>query len=142
MEKDIQVRRDLLRKFGRGQDSFPTLRAYNDYLEKLETVIYNLANDIDPDETTKMLEELRRPTTEPEKVKPKVQIKEKPYHHKVEKIECEGPDFPRLDERFVRAIRSISTREVAGGFTAQLAISRALGDAFGCLFSRHCKASL
>lgn len=142
VEKDIQVRRDILRKFSRGQDTFPNLRAYNDYLEKLETVIYNLANDIDLDDTNRMLEELRRPTSDVEKVKPKVQIKEKPYHHKLEKIECEGPHIPELDERFIRAIRSISTREVAGGFTAQLAISRALGDAFGSLFSRHCKNNL
>lgn len=142
VEKDIQVRRDILRKFSKGQETFPSLRAYNDYLEKLETVIYNLANDIDLDDTNRMLEELRRPTSEVEKVKPKVQIKEKPYHHRLETLERDGPETPKLDEKFIRAIRTISTREMAGGFSAQLAISRALSDAFGSLFSRHCKIEI
>lgn len=140
VEKDIQVRRDILRKFNKTQDAFPTLRAYNDYLEKLETVIYNLANDIDLDETNKLLDELRRPTVDAQetKVKP-VQVKERPYHHKDESPFAEGPKIPPIDDKFVRAIRQFSTREVAGGFTAQLAISRALCDAFTSLFSRHYK---
>ena len=29
------------------EDDFPTLRAYNDYLEEFEDVVHNLANDID-----------------------------------------------------------------------------------------------
>lgn len=141
VEKDIQVRRDILRKFNKNQDAFPSLRAYNDYLEKLETVIFNLANDIDPDETNKLLDELRMPVTDSVITKQaiKQQVKEVPYHHRTEFQENEGPKMPTLDEKFFRAIRSFSTREVAGGFTAELAINRALGEAFSNLFSRHCK---
>lgn len=132
VEKDIQVRRDILRKFNRAQDAFPSLRAYNDYLEKLETIIYNLANDTDLDETNKLLDELRRPTTTVDVVT----VRELPYHHKVESLDLSGPKMPRIDERFLKAIRSFSIREIAGGFTAELAINRAIGEAFTSLFNK------
>lgn len=141
VEKDIQVRRDILRKFEKNQDSFPTLRAFNDYLEKLETIIFNLANDIDLDETNKLLDELRRPAVDTVVVKQQ-QVKELPYYHKIETLHVDGPALPEPDEKFLRAIRSFSTREVAGGFTAELAINRALGEAFMSLFSRHCKVTI
>lgn len=141
VEKDIQVRRDILRKFNKSQDSFPSLRSYNDYLEKLETVIYNLANDIDIDETSKLLDELRRPTVNTKEMikEQKLKIKEQPYYHKPGHIDIEGPTIPPIDDRYVKAIRSFSTKETAGGFTAQLAISRAIKEAFSSLFTRNCK---
>lgn len=143
VEKDIQIRRDILRKFTKNQDAFSSLRAYNDYLEKLETIIYNLSNDIDLDETNKLLDELRRPTTEGVTVKQQKQVKELPYYHKIEtQTKNDGPELPPLEERYFRAIRSFSVREVAGGFTAELAINRAIGEALSNLFSRHCTTSV
>lgn len=134
VEKDIQVRRDLLRKFSKNQEAFPSLRAYNDYLEKLETIIFNLANDIDLDETNKLLDELRRPTTT-ETVK--IVKKELPYHHKIESQNYEGPNIPKIDDKFLKAARSCSLREIAGGFTPELSINRALGEAFSCMYINH-----
>lgn len=138
VEKDIQVRRDILRKFSKNQEAFSSLRDYNDYLEKLETVIYNLANDIDPDETYKLLDELRRPDLSSAPKKKQTQLKELPYHHTALKLDNEGPKMPRLDDKYYKAIRSFSTCEIAGGFTPDIAINRAVGDAFTSLFSRHC----
>lgn len=142
VEKDIQVRRNILREFSKNQDAFPTLRAYNDYLEKLETVIYNKANDIDLDETNRLIDELRTSTNDNISAKQRNQVKELPYYHKVEKLLLDGPPVPKPDDRFLRAIRTFSTPEIAGGFTAELAINRALGEAFMNLFSRHCKVRI
>lgn len=134
VEKDIQVRRDLLKKFSKNQDAFASLRAYNDYLEKLETIIYNLANDIDLDETNRLLDELRRPTTT-ETIK--VVKKELPYHHKIDLRDHQGPNVPKIDVRFLEAARLCSIREIAGGFTPELSIRRALGEAFSCIYINH-----
>ncbi|XP_055809513.1 uncharacterized protein LOC129879808 [Solanum dulcamara] len=133
VEKDVQIRRDILRKFNESPDAFPTLRAYNDYLEKLETIIYNLANDIDIDETKRLLDELRRPKEAKKEV---VEEKKQPYFHKVEQEDLEGPDMPTIDNRYIKAIRTFSTQEVAGGFTAELAIRRAIKEAFSSLYRR------
>lgn len=141
VEKDINVRRDILRKFNKNQEAFSSLRDYNDYLEKLETVIYNLANEIDLDETNKLLDELRRPELV-SSIKQQKLVKEIPYHHKVETIHSEGPKMPEIDDRYLKAIRTFSTGEIAGGFTADLAINRALSDAFNNLFSRYCKVEV
>lgn len=141
VEKDIQVRRDILRKFNKSQDAFTSLREYNDYLEKLETVIYNLANDIDLDETNRLLDELRRPGTEAVTVKSQ-QVKEMPYYHTIVSLHSDGPELPKLDENYFRAIRKFSKRENAGGFTADLAINRALGDAFANLYSKQSRVRI
>lgn len=137
VEKDVQVRRDILRKFTRNQEAFPSLRAYNDYLEKLETVIYNLANDIDLDETNKLLDELRRPDGGIIQVKKEKIARELAYEHKPIKFNYEGPKMPKINERYYKATRPFTIREEAGGFTADLAISRALTDAFMNLFSQY-----
>lgn len=140
VEKDVQVRRDILRKFSRPQESFSSLREYNDYLEKLETIIYNLSNELDLDETNRLLDELRRPQVDAQAIKQEAkQVRELPYHHKIEHFDNEGPNMPKVDDRYLKAIRSFSTREIAGGFTAGLAINRALGEAFANLYSRHRK---
>lgn len=135
VEKDIQVRRDILRKFTKNQESFSSLRAYNDYLEKLETVIYNLANDIDPDETNRLLDELRRPDGGITSLKKEKEVREMAYHHKPIRFDHDGPSMPSINERYFKATRSCSTREFAGGFTPDLAINRALADAFMNLFT-------
>lgn len=136
VEKDVQVRRDILRKFNKSQEAFPSLRAYNDYLEKLETIIYNLANDIDLDETNKLLDELRRPKVDTQlSIKQEKQIREKPYYHTSVSLLAEGPRMPVIDDKFYRAIRTFTKRDIAGGFTANLAINRALGEAFTNLYS-------
>lgn len=138
MEKDVQVRRDIMRKFHRDQEAFPTLRAYNDYLEKLEIICYNLANDVDVDEANMLLEELRRPPVETSKPQRKTQkVEDTPYQHRPVSMLVDGPQVPPMNDKYLRAIRSFSSREVAGGFTAQLAISRALTEAFAGLFTRH-----
>lgn len=137
VEKDVQVRRDILRKYNKGQECFSSLRAYNDYLEKLETVIYNLANDIEVDETNKMLDELRRPKLDPHvSIKQeKQQAREQPYYHKTTSLLVDSPRMPIIDGKFLAAIRAFSSSEIAGGFTAHLAINRALGEAFTNLYS-------
>lgn len=140
VEKDIQVRRDIIKKYGKNQNAFDTLRAYNDYLEKLETVIYNKANDIDKDETDKLLDELRKLSSSNTLLG---NIKTKPqeiaYYHKTESVNFEGPPVPKIDEKFIRAMRAITVTELAGGFTPELAISRVLSEAMNNLFSRQCK---
>lgn len=144
VEKVTNVARDILNKFRRSQDKFPTLRAYNDHLEKLETVIYNLSNDLDIEETNTLLEELRTEASETSHEIVNIQrkhqkVKDTPYHHRSESLHTEGPTMPVLEEKYLRAVRTFSNREVAGGFTAQLAISRALGEAFNGLFTRPSK---
>lgn len=130
VERDVQIRKSILNKYNKGEDAFQSLRDYNDYLEKLETLIYNMSNNINEEESNALLEELKKP------IAIKVEQQEAPYYHEIEQPDHEGPPLPELDYRFDKAIRSFSKRDMAGGFTAALAMRRALQEAFSSLFFR------
>lgn len=60
VEREIDVRKRVLREFNRRQEDFPTLRLYNDYLEEVEEIIYNISNGIDVDEMQARVERNRK----------------------------------------------------------------------------------
>ncbi|EZA46924.1 hypothetical protein DMN91_004844 [Ooceraea biroi] len=64
VEKEINIRKRILRDFNKKEDDFPTLREYNNYLEDIETIIYNLANNIDVIETNKKIEQYKKDNKE------------------------------------------------------------------------------
>ncbi|PPQ74207.1 hypothetical protein CVT26_004498 [Gymnopilus dilepis] len=51
VEKEVAVRRRIAKEFNKRRDDFPDLRSYNDYLEEVEDITFNLINDIDIPQT-------------------------------------------------------------------------------------------
>ncbi|XP_064403367.1 CDK-activating kinase assembly factor MAT1-like isoform X1 [Halichondria panicea] len=51
IEKEVDIRKKILKDYNKTERDFPSLREYNDYLEEVETIIYNLANGVDVDQT-------------------------------------------------------------------------------------------
>ncbi|KAJ3572812.1 hypothetical protein NP233_g2833 [Leucocoprinus birnbaumii] len=51
VEKEVAVRRRVAKEFNKRREDFPDLRAYNDYLEEVEDITFNLINEIDIPET-------------------------------------------------------------------------------------------
>lgn len=47
MNKELQTRRRIQNIYNKRQDDFPSLRAYNDYLEEVEDIIFNLIEGVD-----------------------------------------------------------------------------------------------
>lgn len=64
VEKDVNIRKKVLRDFNKKEEDFATLREYNDYLEEVETIIYNLVNNIDVVETNKKIEQYKKDNKE------------------------------------------------------------------------------
>ncbi|XP_022107788.1 CDK-activating kinase assembly factor MAT1-like [Acanthaster planci] len=60
VEKEVDIRKRILKDFNQQEDDFPTLREYNDYLEEVETIIFNLTNGIDVEATKKKVELYRK----------------------------------------------------------------------------------
>ncbi len=56
MEKEVQVRKRLARIYNQPADAFPSLTAYNDYLEGVEEVVHCLLHGIRVPETEAALE--------------------------------------------------------------------------------------
>lgn len=47
VEKEVDIRRRVGKLFNKREDDFDTLKEYNDYLEEVEAILFNLINDID-----------------------------------------------------------------------------------------------
>ncbi|XP_076169758.1 CDK-activating kinase assembly factor [Ptiloglossa arizonensis] len=60
VEKEVNIRKRILRDFNKREEDFASLREYNDYLEEIETIIYNLANNIDVIETNKRIDQYKK----------------------------------------------------------------------------------
>ncbi|KAJ8957638.1 hypothetical protein NQ318_017527 [Aromia moschata] len=64
VEKEVDIRKRVLRDFNKKEEDFSSLEEYNDYLEEVETIIYNLTNNIDIVNTNKKIEQYKRDNRE------------------------------------------------------------------------------
>ncbi|KAF8479217.1 CDK-activating kinase assembly factor MAT1-domain-containing protein [Russula ochroleuca] len=51
VEKEVAIRRKLAKEFNKRREDFPDLRSYDDYLQEVEDITFNLINEIDIPET-------------------------------------------------------------------------------------------
>lgn len=51
VEKEVDIRKRVTKIFNRREEEFDTLRDYNDYLEEVETITFNLLNGVDVAQT-------------------------------------------------------------------------------------------
>ncbi|EMC99659.1 hypothetical protein BAUCODRAFT_64343 [Baudoinia panamericana UAMH 10762] len=56
VEREVDIRRRVAKVFNRREEEFESLRDYNDYLNDVEDITFNLINNIDVDETTRRFE--------------------------------------------------------------------------------------
>lgn len=64
VEKEVDIRKRIIKIYNKRSEDFfgehDPLRAYNDYLEELETIVWNLANKIEIEETNKKIERYKK----------------------------------------------------------------------------------
>ena len=60
VEKECNIRKKVARCLNKREEDFENLHSYNDYLEQVEMIIFNLVNDIDVDRTWAQLETHRK----------------------------------------------------------------------------------
>jgi CDK-activating kinase assembly factor MAT1 len=60
VEKECNIRKKVARCLNKREEDFENLRAYNDYLEQIEMIIFNLVNDVDVERTWNQLEMHRK----------------------------------------------------------------------------------
>eukprot|EP00126_Sphaerothecum_destruens_P009255 Sdes_comp20475_c0_seq1m14767 len=56
VQKEVSVRFRIMKDFNKRLEDFPSLREYNDYLEEIETIVFNLTNNVDIEETLAKIE--------------------------------------------------------------------------------------
>ncbi|XP_031564122.1 CDK-activating kinase assembly factor MAT1-like [Actinia tenebrosa] len=64
VEKEVDIRKKIIKIYNKREEDFQALpdplRSYNDYLEDVETIVWNLANGVDVDETKKAIEKYKK----------------------------------------------------------------------------------
>jgi len=60
VENEVEIRKRVLRVFNQKEDDFGSVQKYNDYLEEIESVIYNLVRNHDIIKINKRLEQYKK----------------------------------------------------------------------------------
>ncbi|KAM9777724.1 CDK-activating kinase assembly factor MAT1 [Neosynchiropus ocellatus] len=60
VDKEVEIRKKVLKIYNKRDADFPTLREYNDYLEQVEEIVYNLTNNLDVENTKLRMEQYQR----------------------------------------------------------------------------------
>lgn len=60
VEKELEIRKRILKDYNKKEEDFATLDDFNMYLEEIEEVIFNLCNNIDILETNKRIEQYKK----------------------------------------------------------------------------------
>ncbi|MBN3270596.1 MAT1 factor, partial [Polyodon spathula] len=64
VDKEVEIRKKVLKIYNKNDSNFPSLREYNDYLELIEEIVYNLTNNVDLENTKQMMEQYQRENKE------------------------------------------------------------------------------
>ncbi|KAL1449216.1 hypothetical protein WDU94_000432 [Cyamophila willieti] len=60
VEKEVEIRKKLLKEYNKVEEDFNSLAEYNDYLEEIEEIVFNLCNNIEILETNKRIENYKK----------------------------------------------------------------------------------
>ncbi|KAJ8290325.1 hypothetical protein GJAV_G00011430 [Gymnothorax javanicus] len=60
VDKEVEIRKKVLKIYNKRDTDFSSLREYNDYLEQIEDIVYNLTNNVDVENTRQIMEQYQR----------------------------------------------------------------------------------
>ncbi|XP_027022221.2 CDK-activating kinase assembly factor MAT1 [Tachysurus fulvidraco] len=60
VDKEVEIRKKVLKIYNKRDVDFPSLGEYNDYLEQVEEIVFNLTNNVDIENTKQMMEQYQR----------------------------------------------------------------------------------
>uniref|UniRef100_A0A671LV55 CDK-activating kinase assembly factor MAT1 n=1 Tax=Sinocyclocheilus anshuiensis TaxID=1608454 RepID=A0A671LV55_9TELE len=60
IDKEVEIRKKVLKIYNKREFDFSTLKEYNDYLEQVEDIVFNQTNNIDVERIKQMMEQYQR----------------------------------------------------------------------------------
>ncbi|XP_012693534.1 CDK-activating kinase assembly factor MAT1 [Clupea harengus] len=60
IDKEVEIRKKVLKIYNKREFDFPSLREYNDYLETVEEIVFNLTNNLEVERTRQIMEQYQR----------------------------------------------------------------------------------
>ncbi|XP_075049632.1 CDK-activating kinase assembly factor MAT1 [Mixophyes fleayi] len=56
IDKEVEIRKRILKIYNKREEEFPSLRAYNDFLEEIEEIVFNMTNNVDLEDTKRKID--------------------------------------------------------------------------------------
>lgn len=97
VDKEVEIRKKVLKMYNKRHFDFPSLRAYNDYLEQVEDLVYNLTNNLDVEGTKLMMEQYQRENQDVIKRNKVKMTREQEELEELLLLEQQGNEQRRLD---------------------------------------------
>ncbi|KAG9481283.1 hypothetical protein GDO78_010491 [Eleutherodactylus coqui] len=72
IDKEVEIRKKILKIYNKREEDFPSLRDYNDFLEEIEEIVFNLTNNVDLEDTKRKMDnyqKLNKDTIQRNKIK-------------------------------------------------------------------------
>ncbi|XP_067848007.1 CDK-activating kinase assembly factor MAT1 [Heptranchias perlo] len=60
VDKEVEIRKKVLKIYNKREDDFCTLKEYNDFLEEVEDIVSNLTNNVDVENTKRKMEQYQK----------------------------------------------------------------------------------
>ncbi|XP_042194202.1 CDK-activating kinase assembly factor MAT1 [Callorhinchus milii] len=64
VDKEVEIRKKVLKVYNKREEDFPSLCEYNDFLEEVEDIVYNMTNNVDLENTKRRMEQYQRDNKE------------------------------------------------------------------------------
>ncbi|XP_073206032.1 CDK-activating kinase assembly factor MAT1 isoform X7 [Lepidochelys kempii] len=64
IDKEVEIRKKVLKVYNKREDDFPSLTEYNDFLEEVEEIVFNLTNNVDLENTKKKMDNYQKDNKE------------------------------------------------------------------------------
>uniref|UniRef100_A0A8C5MWL0 CDK-activating kinase assembly factor MAT1 n=1 Tax=Leptobrachium leishanense TaxID=445787 RepID=A0A8C5MWL0_9ANUR len=56
IDKEVEIRKKILKIYNKREEDFPSLRHYNDFLEEIEEIVFNMTNNVDMENTKRKMD--------------------------------------------------------------------------------------
>ncbi|XP_062902637.1 CDK-activating kinase assembly factor MAT1 [Mobula hypostoma] len=60
VDKEVEIRKKVLKIYNKREEDFQTLKEYNDFLEEIEDIVSNLTNNMDVENTKRKMEQYQK----------------------------------------------------------------------------------
>ncbi|XP_028677907.1 CDK-activating kinase assembly factor MAT1 [Erpetoichthys calabaricus] len=60
IDKEVEIRKKILKIYNKREHDFSSLNEYNNYLEQIEEIVFNLTNNFDVEKTKQMMEQYQK----------------------------------------------------------------------------------
>ncbi|XP_059815941.1 CDK-activating kinase assembly factor MAT1 isoform X2 [Hypanus sabinus] len=60
VDKEVEIRKKVLKIYNKREEDFQTLKEYNDFLEEIEDIVNNLTNNMDVENTRRKMEQYQK----------------------------------------------------------------------------------